>query len=173
MVKQVVTSIENRRTIILASGDEIRVNELIGKKSTYPKTPSAIPSRNPSSSCLAPNEQSSIVDGQDNIEEHATVRHVRIDGGRKMTAWFAPDVQCALLQLRFEHEDGVTMQGLTSLTLGEPSSSLFDVASAYQEVPPSSLFVTVCKDGQTCSSLPTAVTQRLDKNYYALHATNH
>jgi len=172
-VKQVVTSIENRRTINLTSGDEIRVNDLIGKKSTYPKKFSQVPSRNPGSSCRAANDQNWIIEGADSIEGHRTTRHVLAEGTRKMTAWYALDAQCALLQLRFEHEDGVTTQSLTSLALGEPSSSLFEVASTYQEVPPSSLFVRICKDGETCSSLPATVTQRLDKNYYALRASSH
>ncbi len=169
-VHQVATSIENRRRIEFATGDEIQTNELLLRKSTYPKKSAGISAwRDPDASCRVAGDDRWVVEGTEVISGHPTVRHVLPGEKRKMTVWYALDAQCALVQLRFEHEDGITVQSLASLSVGEPVSALFDVASNYQEVPPSKLHGPVCKDGR-CTSVPEAVQERLDKQYYALRA---
>ncbi len=84
-----------------------------------------------------------------------------------MMAWHALDAGCALVQVRAEHDTGVTVQNLTSLVQGEPDQALFQVSGTFQEVPPSGLFVPICSGGDSCKSLPDEVKQRLDQNYYA------
>jgi hypothetical protein len=171
-LRQAVTSVENRRRIYFANGDQVLTNELLGRKSTYPKRYSEVPGqRNPQASCYTAADAKTgwVIDGEETIAGHQAVR-LRLSGSnRTMVAWHALDVGCALLQLRFEHESGVTVQNLVSLTAGEPDPALFQVPASYQEAPPSSLYEPVCRDGR-CTSVPDSLQQRLDRNYYAVRA---
>ncbi len=47
------------------------------------------------------------------------------------TTWYVPAADCALVQLRYEHEDGVTVQNLSSLVLAEPDPALFKVSESF------------------------------------------
>jgi hypothetical protein len=91
------------------------------------------------------------------------VRFAQTWGKERLTMWYSLDFGCAILQQRFEHENGVSEQGLTSLTQSEPEASLFEVSSAFQEVPPSRLFD--CPT-QTGSCMGDAVAAQIDKDYY-------
>jgi hypothetical protein len=55
------------------------------------------------------------------------------------------------------------------LSAGEPDAALFAVPATFQEVPPSGLYVPVCLNGKS-SSVPDAVTERLDQNYYNIRS---
>ena len=167
-MKRVTTSVVQQRTIYFASGDEVLANELLGRKSTYPKRYSGVPlAREPQASCQNASDMKTgwVAHGVDVVGGYRTVRYVLPGPKRTLTAWYAPDAGCALLQLRLQHEDGVTVQNLTSIILGEP-----DVPDTLQEVPPSSLYEPICSGAasSTCSSVPESVKQRLDKNYYAV-----
>ena len=89
-----------------------------------------------------------------------------------MTMWLALDADCAVVQQRFEHETGVSVQSLKSLIIAEPDSALFQVPLNFEEVPPSGLYVPVCGPSGRCSSVPDAVKQKLDRFYYALRGQN-
>jgi hypothetical protein len=72
-----------------------------------------------------------------------------------LTLWFALDYGCALVKERDEWSDGqVSEKKLVSLLAGEPSATLFDDPSGFQEVPPSTLF-------------PGAMSRELDSYYYS------
>ena len=84
--------------------------------------------------------------------------------------WYALDVGCAMLQLRFEHEDGLTVQNLASLVDGEPDPALFQLPADFQEVTPSGLYEPICSPSGKCTSPSQSYLQRLDDDYRALRA---
>jgi len=166
------TSLVQQRTINFANGDQVLTNELIRKMSTYPKNFAAVPvRRDPEASCLSESAIKTgwIADGTETIGGYRAARQVLKASNRTLIAWHALDVGCALLQQRLEHQDGITVQNLASLILGEPSPALFNVSPDFQEVPPSGLYEPLCKGG-SCKSLPEPVKQRLDDNYYQVRS---
>jgi len=157
------TSQVQQRKIFFANGDEVLTQDLLERKSTYPKRFAGAPlQRDPKSHCTSADDTKGlwVPSGEESIGGHRAARMVLTSGGRTFTAWYALDVGCALLQQRLEHETGVTVQNLTSLVVGEPDRALFQVPVSYQETPPSGLFVKI----------PDAVKQRLDQNYYGVRA---
>jgi hypothetical protein len=166
------TSLVQQRRIYFANGEKVLTNELLGKKSTYPKQFASIPARRPEASCLSPSDLKVgwVLDGTDSVGGYRTARVMFKGSKRIMTAWHALDAGCALLQLRLEHEDGLTVQNLSSLVFGEPDPTLFQVPANFQETPPSGLYPPICSGGGSCTSLPEAVMQRRDNNYHALRA---
>lgn len=166
------TSLVQQRRITFANGDQILTNELLHKQSTYPKKYSAVPTRrDPEAYCSTSSDVQTgwVIDGTDSVGGYRAVRLALVTPKRTMKAWHALDAGCALLQQRLEHEDGVTEQNLTSLVLGEPDRTLFQVPTGIQEVPPSGLYEPVCYGGK-CSSIPDSVKQRLDNKYYEIRA---
>lgn len=168
------TSDVQQRKMYFANGDEVRTNELLSRKSTYPKVHAGdLLQRNPQTSCFTAQDQSAgwALGGEDTIEGYRAVRLLHKTNHRTMTAWYALDAGCALLRQRFEHETGVTEQNLAALIFGEPDAALFQVSASFQEVTPSRLF-DVCSDavGGCKSALPEAVKQRLDKRYVEARA---
>jgi hypothetical protein len=165
-----------QRRIYFANGDYVLTNEILGRKSTYPQKYSAVPGkRDPASSCNnseidATNGWS--IEGTDNVGGFRTVRMASTNSGRSWKIWYALDVGCAVVQSRYEQDNAVTVQNLTSLAPGEPDPSLFQLPAAFQEVPPSDLYQPVCKDGKCTAPLPDAQKQRLDKNYVDLRASS-
>lgn len=165
----IASSVDHQRRIGFPSGNGVVINELIGKKSTYPRNfPGLRIYRDPNTSCSGPADTNIgiVLEGVDYIGTHRTIRFKHVTESGTWKAWYAPDVGCALLQSRLEHDGGVTVQELTSLTLDEPNKALFEVADSLQETPPSGLFVPKCLNGK-CDSVPDAVKVRRDKNYFA------
>lgn len=157
-----------KREIYFPNGEHVRVNELMGAKSTYLNEAGAQAIiRNPQESCASEQELGSgwVVAGRDTIAGHAASRlqHMASDG--TWTIWYGLDLHCAVLQLRLEHASGITKQELAAVVLGEPDASLFQLSTALKEVPPSQLFG--CPD-PTCKALPSAYLERLDRHYYQL-----
>jgi hypothetical protein len=162
--------IVDERRIYIANGDKILTNESLARKSTYPKFFVGVPEgRYAEDSCLSLSDKRAgwIAEGSENINGYRAVRVSTSGAKRKMTAWHALDVGCAQLQMRTEHESGVTVQKLTSLVAGEPDAKLFDAPATLQEVPPSRLYEPICANGGSCKSLPEAVQQRMDSKYQA------
>ena len=106
------TAVVQQRKIDYANGDEVRMNELAEKKSTYPKKYAVVPGqRDPQASCSRADDAVAgwVPSGEERIGGYRTIRMVHAGGQRTMTAWYALDAGCALLQFRFEHETGVTV----------------------------------------------------------------
>ena len=158
-----------QRKLFFANGDEVRTNELLARKSTYPKQHAgAILRRNPQTSCFSEEDLKAgwTPSGQDSIGGHRAFRLVNTASKRTMTVWYALDAGCALLQQRFEHETGVTEQSLAALIPGEPDAAHFQIPASFQEVAPSGLFACSGTDSDCKSTpLPDYVGQRLDKRY--------
>lgn len=166
-----------QRRIYFANGDYVVTNEILARKSTYPKKYSTAPGRrDPSASCYS-NELDGangwVIDGTESVSGHPTVRLSYTKSGRSWKIWYALDVGCAVLQMRYEQDNAVTVQNLTSLNIGEPDSSLFQVSSALQEGPPSGLYDRICKDGKCTAPLPDDRKQKLDNDYFNLRAQAH
>jgi hypothetical protein len=166
-----ITPIVQQRRIQIANGDKILMNESLRRKSTYPNffAATSMDSRDPETSCLMRGQKNNpgwAVDGTDTIGGYRAVRIVSQAGKRKLITWYAPDVGCAMVQLRLEHETGLTVQNLTSLVIGEPDPALFQVPSSFGEGPPSKLHEPICSPGGSCKSAPEQTLQRLDSNYY-------
>lgn len=160
-VLETQTAVERRRTLFFPNGDMILTNEHSGKKSTYPRRYSGVPNQKaPGSSCQSVEDARAgfVTEGYDLINGFQAVRRSRPSSDRKWIVWHAPDAGCALVQLRFEHEDGVTVQSLTSLSTSEPRADMFTVPDTFQEVAPSELYPT----------LGSSQKRRLDDNYIAL-----
>ena len=131
------------RRIYFASGGSVRVNDIAGRKSTYPlKQVGGMVLRDPAAGCETPEDKKIglLAAGQDFVNGHRAVRFVMAPGKERFTMWYSLEFGCAILRQRYEHENGVSEQDLTSLTPGEPEASLFEVSGAFQEVPPSRLF---------------------------------
>jgi len=172
IMRTFTSSVVQQRRIEFANGDYVLMNELLGKMSTYPKRfPPGHLRRDPQASCFTASDgkAGSVIDGQETISGYRTVRFKHVGSTRTIVEWRSLDVGCALLQSRFEHEDGLTVQNLAALTIGEPPSTLFEVPKAFQEVQPSSQYEPICKDGR-CTSVPDSVKQSMDKKYNDLRA---
>ncbi|HKD08751.1 MAG TPA: hypothetical protein VKB79_22805 [Bryobacteraceae bacterium] len=153
------------RRIYFANGDSVRINDLAARKSTYlQKQVGGMLVRDPAVDCMTPQDVSQgILPAHERAYGHPAVRFAQTWGRERLTMWYSLDFGCSILQQRFEHENGVSEQGLTSLTQGEPEASLFEVSSASQEVPPSRLFD--CPT-QTGSCIGDAMAAQMDKDYY-------
>ena len=115
----------------------VKVNDLAGKKSTYPGVYSGLlPQRDPDASCTNIQEttQGWLISGQKTIGGHPTDRLVRPHGARTFP--------------------------------GEPDPALFQFPAAFAEVPPSRLFTCPERDGK-CPGLPLASQQWLDSASYS------
>lgn len=159
------------RTLMFPNGSKVELNEVIGKKSTYPSGFQAVQAhRSPDASCLSQDDLAGgwVSDGTDTIGGHPAVRVRQKTSQRSIMAWYALDAGCALVQGRFEHETGVTTQNLASLVAGEPDQALFQVPGTFQEVPPSELHPPVCVNGDCHPTMPDAIQQQMDRKYYAL-----
>jgi hypothetical protein len=168
VVSRVSTPIERQRRIAFASGDGILINELIGKKSTYPKNfPGLRVKRDPDTSCSSEFDAKAgiAIEGTNYVGGHRALRFGQVGGHGAWKGWYVPDVGCALVQMRLEHDEGVTVQQLASLTLGEPDPSLFQIPASLEETPPSGLYVPNCWNGK-CDTISDSVKASLDKRYY-------
>lgn len=171
--KRQTTALVQQRTIYMANGDEILINDAIRKKSTFPRKHAAPHTgRTAVSSCLSESDVKAgwIHEGAEmvGVPAQRAARLVQRGPVRTMVAWHALEADCALLQLRLDHEDGVTVQELKSFTKGEPDQQLFKV-DGYEEAMPSGLFPPVCLNGN-CASIPDAAKAKLDRNYEQLRA---
>ena len=156
------------RKIDLASGDHVRTNETLGLKSTYPNLHGGAPvRRNPQAYCETSDDlKAGWVRGSlETVGGHQAVSMARGGSQRTMTVWYALDAGCAMLQLRSQHETGLTEQNLAALVLGEPDPALFQVPATFQEVPPSRLHGACPEADSGCKSLPDSVKNRLDAAY--------
>lgn len=160
------------RTIHFANGDEIRINEISERKSTFPRLHDGGPTlRDPESLCVQ--NQNEAVVGEGTIGGYRTVQ---IKAG-SLTNWYALDQGCAMVQSRFEHDSGVTERIFISLIPGEPDGALFRAPASFLEVPPSQLSsyqdAEDSKGGaapSTRSQAQAIYLQRLDQLYYGCQA---
>lgn len=163
------SAIDRQRRIGFPNGGGIMINELIGKKSTYPKNfPGLRVWRNPNTSCSSEADArvGMVLEGVDYVGGHRALRFGEINRHGAWKSWYVPDVGCALVQMRLEYDTGVTVQELSALILGEPDPSLFQIPASLEETPPSALHVPKCFNGK-CTTIPDSLKARLDKNYYA------
>ena len=161
-----------KRRIDFANGDHVVINELMGRKSTYPRKSAGPPvPRDPKASCAIAQELHSgwVVGGDDTVGAYRAVRMVNVNGPRTSTIWYGLDVGCAVLQLRLQHETGVTQQNLAAVILGEPDAALFQLSASIKEVPPSELFDCSGVEGP-CTALSDQTKQRMDGTYYQVRA---
>jgi hypothetical protein len=159
-----------KRELYFANGDHIRINELMGAKSTFlNESEGRLPARAPEASCLSQQEAASgwVVSGQDLIGGYKSARITRVAKDRTWTIWYGLDLNCAVLQERLQHETGVTEQRLTAVTLGEPDTALFQLSTALKESPPSQLLG--CPSGP-CATPPAPYLERIDRHYYEVRA---
>jgi hypothetical protein len=157
-----------KRRIDFANGDHVVINELLARKSTYPKKSAGPPvPRDPKASCATTQELTSgwVIGGEDTIGAYRAVRMVYDSSPRTWTIWYSLDVGCAVLQLRLQHETGVTQQNLAAIISGEPDAALFQLSASSKEVPPSELFDCSGVEGRPCMELPDQTKQRMDNTY--------
>jgi hypothetical protein len=162
-----------QRQVYFANGDEVRMNELAARKSTFTGASSGpAEQRSPMNSCLTSDNIKAGLrpDGTESVAGHKAIRVMSTQAKRTMTYWFAIDEGCALIRQRFEHETGVTEQNLSGIFAGEPDAGLFMIPFAFQEVLPSALFS--CADpGRTCKTpVPDAMREKMDRRYLQLNA---
>jgi hypothetical protein len=165
----VSTPIERQRRIGFPDGSGVLINELSGKKSTYPKEFTALPiQRDPNNACASQFDLNMGIqfEGTDDISGYKSLRFGHTSGKRYWKGWYVQELGCALVKSRLEHESGVTVQDLSSLTVAEPNPSLFQVSASLIETPPSGVYGQDCGGNSPCASLPDAVRERLDNRYY-------
>lgn len=149
------------RTIDFSSGRKVIVMERIRKKSTTFDSSKANPGLwlvYASNNCLMQGS-----DLQEEVADHEVIggyRTVKLStnfsSGSKMTRWLALDYGCALVQDRFEWQDGqASEKKLLSMTTSEPMTALFDEPAQFDEVSYSNLL----------SLGPSATSQ--DSYYYS------
>jgi hypothetical protein len=164
--------VERQRRIAFPNGDGVVINELTGKKSTYPKNfPGLRVQRDPNTSCSSGVDAKVGIafEGTDYVGGYRALRFGQVSGHGVWKGWYAPDIGCALVQMRLEHDTGVTLQELASLTLGDPDSSLFQVPASLVETPPSGLYTPKCFNGK-CDTIADSIKARLDKKYYEVRS---
>lgn len=165
------------REIEFANGDYMQIDEIRGRKVTFPQFhASAPPLRDPESSCVLPKlnlpagykQVNEVVVGEDKVGEYRTVQ-IKMD---QTTTWYALDQGCAKVKVRYEFGSAVTEQNLVSLIPGEPDGTLFRAPESFLEVPPSQLASCINADGSPratpCrqSQARAALLQQYDKLYY-------
>jgi hypothetical protein len=167
------SQVARTRRIAFPNGSGIVINELIAKKSTYPRKFTGIRiARDPNTSCSseADAKVGIALEGTDTIGGYRTFRFGQVGSQGTWKGWYAPDLGCALLQMRLEHDTGVTEQQLSSVTLGEPDPALFQVQDNIQETVPSGLYPPLCRNGN-CEGIADAVKARMDKSYMDKRST--
>ncbi len=160
--------VERQRRIAFPDGKGIVINELNAKESTYPKNfPGLRVRRDPDTSCSSEADARVGIafEGADSVGGHRALRFGQVSRHGVWKGWYVPDAGCALVQMRLEHDGGVTVQELASLTVGEPDSSLFQVPASFAETPPSGLYIPKCLNGK-CDTISDSVKARLDEKYY-------
>ncbi|MGC2656730.1 MAG: hypothetical protein WA324_02055 [Bryobacteraceae bacterium] len=158
------------RELYFANGDHVRVNELMGAKSTYPgEGVPELAAKSPETSCVSKNElaQGWIVKEGETIGGYRTARSTRVTHDGTFMIWYGLDLGCAVLQLRYQHGNGVTEQTLTKVIPGEPDYALFQLSAALNEVPPSALLKCSVAN---CTPLPDDYKTRIDQRYYDARA---
>lgn len=172
-MRRITEAKSEQRKLFFANGDEVRTNDFLFRKSTYPKVRAgALSERSPQNSCVSDEDRSTgwVLARQDSIQGHPAARLFHAAGGRTWTTWFALNEGCALLRMRLEHETGVTEQELAALIVGEPDAALFEVPASFLEVPPSRLQENCSASGGCRPVMPESVSQRLDQHYYEVRA---
>lgn len=166
------SQVARTRRIAFPNGSGIVINELIAKKSTWRQKFTGIRiARNPSTQCSseADAKVGIALEGTETVGGYRTFRLVQAGSEGTWKGWYAPDLACALLQTRLEHNSGVTEQQLVSVTPGEPDPALFQVQENIQETLPSGLYPPVCRNGK-CDEIADAVKARMDKSYIEKNA---
>lgn len=129
----------SERIIDFANGEQLTILEHKSKKSTTFDPVNNTPSKrllDASNNCLRPTSTAEQNLGEEVVDGYRTVR-ISSGGG---TRWHALDYGCALVKDRMEWSDGqVSEKKLVTLIPGEPSPSLFDDPSGFEEVPPSQM----------------------------------
>jgi hypothetical protein len=178
-VRRVVFSNTNRseRTIQLASGVEVTIDDSTGLKSLIGKkvNPARL-QRDPDSKCInsltgATMNPGEAVEAEEIINGYRAVKIV-INGQRRVSYWFALDHGCALVKDRIDFEDkAFSEHNLVMLIPGPPSNDLFHIPAQAREVKPSERLTSVpenmgkCPPGSECEK----VLRRLDAEYDKRH----
>lgn len=167
--RSTTNDVQNRE-LYFANGDHIRVNELMGAKTTYPGVSGeARVMRSPDESCVSRTELQAgwLVNSGEPIGGYRTARATLTTRDGPLTIWYGLDLGCAVLQLRLQHSNGATEQKLTAVIPGEPDPALFQLSAALNEVPPSELLS--CSRAN-CGPLPAGYNERVDQHYYEIRA---
>jgi hypothetical protein len=166
---------DSMRTLYLASGVNVEINDFAGAKSTTVfKGNLAEFQRDPSSKCIntfagAPrsSSQETIV-GEEIVAGYRTVKITTPDR-YKLTWWYALDYGCANVKSRVDWSDReYSEKNLIELIPGEPAASLFDALGDDNEMPPSERMLGRGKDASNCKSPRCAeLLRERDKEYWA------
>jgi hypothetical protein len=159
-VRRVIFSESNRseRTIQLASGVEITIDDSTGLKSTMGKkvNPARL-QRDPDSKCVnsltgAPMNSAEFFEGEELINGYRSAR-IALNGQRRITYWFALDHGCALVRDRIDFEDkAFSEHNLIRLVPGQPGDALFHVPAQAREVKPSERLLSAAENRGACPS---------------------
>jgi len=105
----------------------------------------------PRNNCLVQGSEAQQFVGEEVVNGYRTAK---LTAG-PMTQWVALDYGCAAVKDRADWGNGESSEKrMVSLSLGEPSPSLFDDPAGFEEVPPSQLF-------------PHSNLDTLDEYYYS------
>lgn len=156
------------RYIAFPDGHGYWVSDALRRKSTYPsRVPGMRIVRDPEKSCASPIDAGSKIfpDGEEQIAGQRALRFKTNDGsGSVWTTWYLPDANCALVQQRYEHGGGASVQELVSFSAAEPDAALFEIPADYQESLPSDLYPPQCRDGK-CQEMPEIMKARINRSY--------
>jgi hypothetical protein len=164
---------DSMRTLYLASGANVEINDFAGTKSTTVfKGNLAEFQRDPSSKCIntfagAPRSSSQeTILGEEVVDGYRTVKITTPD---KWSSWYALDYGCANVKSRVDWSDReYSEKNLIELIPGEPVASLFDAPGDDNEIPPSERVLGRGKDASNCKSPGCAEFLReADKEYWA------
>jgi len=129
----------SERIVNFSSGEEMYVFENARRTSTT-FDPTRTPTRwlpDPRNNCLVQGSEAQQFVGEEVVNGYRTAK---LTTG-PMTQWVALDYGCAAVKDRADWGNGESSEKrMVSLTLGEPSPSLFDEPAGFEEVPPSQLF---------------------------------
>jgi hypothetical protein len=143
----------SERIVNFSSGKQMYVFENARRTSTT-FDPTRKPTRwlpDPGNNCLVQGSEAHQFVGEEVVSGYRTAK---LTAG-PMTLWVALDYGCAAVKDRADWGNGESSEKrMVSLSLGEPSPSLFDDPAGFEEVPPSQLF-------------PHCKLDTLDEYYYS------
>jgi hypothetical protein len=173
------------RIIMLASGTQVIINDLVNLKSTVAMNINfATLQRDPSSKCMnsfagkpffSTHYVTETIQGEELVSGY---RAIHIEASDGITRWLALDYGCAVLKERWDHGAGrgYSEHNLVTLIPGEPDAALFHVPANAKEVPPSELVKATylnhnnCQEPKCIERLNERLRQQ-DKNYYSRRPT--
>jgi len=169
---------DSARTMFLASGIEVEINDFADTKSTTASNVNlAKLQRDPGSKCIStfagtPGHSTipEYINGEEIVSGYRTVKITSADN---LTWWFALDHGCATVKVRADWgSKGYSEKTLINLIPGEPDAALFNVPAWAKEVAPSERILGSGKDASRHGPRYAETLRKLDERYNANRPKN-